>query len=123
MLTCVAIVPPDLSIILHLGHSFPCFCPHLPLSALQTLCEQPKENEALKSKLDKGLEEGIRLLRGCGKSRLRREGGVRPGGARGGQWCVALDFGLESTAEPCAQLCFGRQGLFESSPQAFLWSI
>ena len=38
-------------------HPFPYLAP-ISLSALQTLCEQlRKENEALKAKLDKGLEQ------------------------------------------------------------------
>lgn len=55
----VDIVPPPTSASFCIwGARLPLLCPHLPLSALQTLCEQlRKENEALKSKLDKGLEQ------------------------------------------------------------------
>lgn len=56
----VAMAPPLSSIIkLHLGCT-PSLTlpPPVCLSALQTLCEQlRKENEALKAKLDKGLEQ------------------------------------------------------------------
>lgn len=55
----VAVAPPLSSIIkLHLGCTPSLTLSPVCLSALQTLCEQlRKENEALKSKLDKGLEQ------------------------------------------------------------------